>query len=280
MTAIKATTRKSTSLLKKLLKDKFNIKATVRSEFYSMGCSLNVEYTLGVEEDVVSDLLKKLQYGGFDGMTDSSYRLDNEGIVVDGFQLEEFKHVFVRQNISDELKYRLTQMISDNMKFEGVPELTSKENMYESFPEREFGAWTWNELFNRMFTTRNFATQDENKIELKSVHRSEKNGEVYFIYEVDGVEYNTEVLPGAEVVAEKVAQVEEKTAAPAAVNVVTGEVNIVSYSERAIAVIGDTKPIKDKLKELGGKWNNRLTCGPGWIFPKTKLEALTTALSA
>lgn len=58
-----------------------------------------------------------------------------------------------------------------------------------------------------------------------------------------------------------------------------GEVNIVDYSEKAFAVIGDTKSIKDKLKELGGKFNGRLSCGPGWIFSKKRLEAVTKALS-
>jgi hypothetical protein len=64
------------------------------------------------------------------------------------------------------------------------------------------------------------------------------------------------------------------------VEVPTGEVQIIDYSEKAIAVIGDTKPIKDKLKELGGKFNFRLSVGPGWIFPKTRLEAVQNALSA
>ena len=40
-------------------------------------------------------------------------------------------------------------------------------------------------------------------------------------------------------------------------------VEIIDYSEKAIAVIGDTKPIKDQLKELGGRFNSRLTCGAG-----------------
>lgn len=62
------------------------------------------------------------------------------------------------------------------------------------------------------------------------------------------------------------------------VEVKAGEINIIDYSEKAIAVIGDTKPIKDKLKELGGRFNFRLTCGPGWIFPKTKLEDIKAAL--
>ena len=50
--------------------------------------------------------------------------------------------------------------------------------------------------------------------------------------------------------------------------------SLVEYSAKSVAVIGDTKPNKDALKELGGKWNSRLRCGPGWIFPKTKVEEI------
>lgn len=46
---------------------------------------------------------------------------------------------------------------------------------------------------------------------------------------------------------------------------------IVDYSEKAIALIGDTKTIKDQLKRMGGRFNPRLSCGIGWIFPKSKL---------
>jgi hypothetical protein len=59
-----------------------------------------------------------------------------------------------------------------------------------------------------------------------------------------------------------------------------GTIQIIDYSDKAIAVIGDTKAIKDKLKELGGKFNFRLSCGPGWIFPKTKLNTIQAALAA
>ncbi len=51
--------------------------------------------------------------------------------------------------------------------------------------------------------------------------------------------------------------------------------SLVEYSAKSVAVIGDTKPHKDTLKELGGKWNSRLKCGPGWIYPKTKIEDIT-----
>ena len=50
--------------------------------------------------------------------------------------------------------------------------------------------------------------------------------------------------------------------------------SLVEYSTKSVAVIGDTKPNKDALKELGGKWNSRLKCGPGWIYPKTKVDEI------
>jgi hypothetical protein len=69
-----------------------------------------------------------------------------------------------------------------------------------------------------------------------------------------------------------------KSETPEPQNVPIGKIQIIQYSEKSIAVIGDTKPIKDKLKELGGSFNFRLTCGAGWIFPISKLNALQTSL--
>jgi hypothetical protein len=63
-----------------------------------------------------------------------------------------------------------------------------------------------------------------------------------------------------------------------AVEVPEGQIQIIDYSEKAIAVIGNTKPIKELLKSLGGSFNPRLSCGAGWIFSKKKLEEVQTAL--
>ncbi len=52
---------------------------------------------------------------------------------------------------------------------------------------------------------------------------------------------------------------------------------IIDYSEKALAVIGETKAVKEQLKQLGGRFNPRLSCGAGWIFSKkkeTELRAL------
>lgn len=58
------------------------------------------------------------------------------------------------------------------------------------------------------------------------------------------------------------------------------DIQIIDYSEKAIAVIGNTKPIADKLQNLGGRFNSNLSCGPGWIFSKKREEMVRTALSA
>lgn len=54
---------------------------------------------------------------------------------------------------------------------------------------------------------------------------------------------------------------------------------IINYSEKAIAVIGDTKEIKEELKKLGGRFNPRLSCGAGWIFSKKIENELKSFLS-
>ena len=48
------------------------------------------------------------------------------------------------------------------------------------------------------------------------------------------------------------------------------ELTIEQYTEKSIVVRGNTQPYLDKLKELGGKWNNALKGGAGWIFHISK----------
>lgn len=59
------------------------------------------------------------------------------------------------------------------------------------------------------------------------------------------------------------------TAQPSQNNASNG-LKLIDYSEKAIAIIGDTKPMVAKLKQLGGRFNPRLSCGAGWIFSKRK----------
>ena len=53
---------------------------------------------------------------------------------------------------------------------------------------------------------------------------------------------------------------------------------VVEYSEKAVAVFGETRAIKDELKAMGGKFNSRLTFNEkrlaGWIFSKSQEQRL------
>jgi hypothetical protein len=64
---------------------------------------------------------------------------------------------------------------------------------------------------------------------------------------------------------------------------VTGDFVIVDYSEKALAVFGDTRPVKDELKALGGRFNPKLTHGgtkkAGWIFSKSKEQEIKNLLT-
>lgn len=53
----------------------------------------------------------------------------------------------------------------------------------------------------------------------------------------------------------------------------------VDYSDKAFAVTGNTRQFYGLLKDLGGRFNSRLSCGPGWIFSKKKEAEVRAALS-
>lgn len=45
-------------------------------------------------------------------------------------------------------------------------------------------------------------------------------------------------------------------------------ITIENYSEKAFVIRGDTRPMKEQLKEGGAKWNPSLRGGAGWIISK------------
>lgn len=65
------------------------------------------------------------------------------------------------------------------------------------------------------------------------------------------------------------------------VEVVEGLVEISLYTDKSFVVHGDTKPIKELLKILGGRFNTRLNMTPciGWVFPISQMEAVKSMLN-
>ena len=89
-------------------------------------------------------------------------------------------------------------------------------------------------------------------------------------------EEEEEETPGAETPSTE--STEEET--PGAEEETQTAVTVCKYSEKAIAVIGNTRPFADVLRANGGRFNARLSCGAGWIFQATKRDCIIEALKA
>ena len=52
------------------------------------------------------------------------------------------------------------------------------------------------------------------------------------------------------------------------------DIKVIKYTDKSIAVIGETANYKELLKKIGGRYNSRLKCGPGWIFSTKKSDEI------
>ena len=94
---------------------------------------------------------------------------------------------------------------------------------------------------------------------------------------VDYLHYYRETAPENEEIS-LYKKPEPKQSEPAKATKTEG-IQLINYSEKALAVVGDTRAIKDTLKAIGGRFNAHLTCGAGWIFSKSKEDAIRAALN-
>lgn len=275
-----ADTRKSTSLIKKYLQSKFGVKFSVKTDKYSMGSSLNIDWTLGPDDDIVQLEMNRLQDGDFDGMVDMyNYKNSAEtGMVIDGYQIETQKYVFCRQEIPFDIFFQIAKIMSTKWQWTThddsqpkLPEVREMDDMHTSFKQRYCNAWNWKDMVWQNWSVRNFITDDVSKVIIKDViYDEQKPGAIVVIYEVDGVQYNTNNLSVnvSEVKKEKV--------------IVVNNVRVVDYSDKAIAVVGNTYEIREELKSIGGKFNKFLKIDgetiAGWIFSKSKASDVSNLL--
>jgi hypothetical protein len=229
----------ASAIREELKKDFPNVKFSVKSSNFSGGDSVHIEWLDGPTTLEVSNVTSKYQYGRFDGMTDS-YEYSN---TIAG--LPQSKYVQTRREISESI---------NKIVFDGLRKLFNEET-------------TDYEINNYKYRIIN-----KTSIPVGAVVIGLKETKVSGLIE-DSFCLEFDLSNVKEVKTEALKPDFEKVEVP------QGEVQIIEYSEYSIAVIGDTKPIKDKLKESGGKFNPRLSCGAGWIFPKTKLETVQQLFS-
>ncbi len=72
---------------------------------------------------------------------------------------------------------------------------------------------------------------------------------------------------------------EKVTPAPVLIPTAQPNLKVIQYSDKCIVVVGDTKSNKDRLKSLGGSYNQWLKCGAGWVFPKYKEAIIRSAFN-
>jgi len=216
-------------------------KFSVRSESFAGGNSVHVSWTDGLTAPQIDEIIKKYQYGSFNGMEDMyEYSNSREDIA-------QAKYVSSSRTISDELREAVkSDLMTLRPDLDHYGNDNINDNLHRLLYDTEIplnGVYTGliergeNEPYNRNFYKLSFNVPQAAQTEAKEPPNFQ------------------------------------------AVEVKAGEIQIVDYSERAIAVIGDTKPIKDQLKEIGGKFNFRLSCGPGWIFSKKLLPEVQKLLS-
>lgn len=228
------------AIREELKKEMPSFKFSVRSESFAGGDAVRVSWENGPTVSQVDEITNKYAYGRFDSMEDLSYSEHND-------DLPQAKYVTTYREFNEELseavKNELLRLRPD-LDHRGHDNI--HDNLYRILRECEIP-------LNANF--------------IGLIPRTESDP------------YSNEFFKLSFEVPEVTTPEPKETPNFEAVEVKAGEVQIIDYSEKAIAVIGDTKPIKDQLKAIGGKFNFRLTCGSGWIFSKKQLPEVEKLLS-
>jgi hypothetical protein len=131
---MKKTSAETAKAIRQELKKEFpNIKFWITSKTYTGGSSVDIEYIDAIKSDRVEDIVKKYEYGHFDGSQDlyefSNYRDD----------IPQVRFVFVKRNFSD---FRKKETEEKLIKQYGV------QNMEEL--ERKLGFWRQQIVFQEL----------------------------------------------------------------------------------------------------------------------------------
>lgn len=273
-TFLQADTRKSTAILKKYLREKYGINASIKSKFYSGGSSLNISYSGGISRHIIEREVNRLQYGRFDGMIDL-YEYNNSaenGLIIDGYKLEEFKHVFVNQDLAEFRKKIAFAFSKKFRQYAETHQLNTEEDYEKNFPSLVGNAWNWVQLIYQNFNKLSFVTDNAELIEITDILQDAENYGYYAKYTFNGKECATN---------NHELQITKPTIKKEPRNIVN-DIILIDYSEKAIAVIGNTYEIKEGLKNLGGKFNKFLTVEgekkAGWIFNKSQADKVSDLL--
>lgn len=231
---------KAAKAIREELKEAFpGVKFKVTSENYSGGDSVRGSWIDGPTERQVREITDKYQYGKFDGMTDM-YEYTNTRS-----DIPQAKYISFGREYSEELVNALLNEAEE--KFGHLCGPGNRHYNIEAYLK-------WEILKHTPVAVGAIATG------IKYVQENEIDERWTVVFDMSNVKSYKAPKP------------KQETVEP-------GKIRAIEYSSKSFAVIGDTKQYKDDLKALGGRFNFRLSCGPGWIFPNSKIEEVKELLT-
>lgn len=191
---LKADTRKTSNLVKRYLKQKYNIKASVRVSKFAGGDSIDIKYTLGPDSRMVKSELAGLVRGSFNGMEDI-YENNPEWqpVVFEGYELESYKYMDVKQDIPKDIMFRIAQEFASYFNFENSEELNDIDDMYKTFNNgHEYTSWK--QIVLRHIDKWHFATDEAENVYVDGIAKNKEGFDYNIIYILGDDKYSTENL--------------------------------------------------------------------------------------
>jgi len=126
--------------IKKELKAKFpEIKFSIRSNNFANGNSVDISYQNGVPQDEVEKIVRKYQYGHFDGMIDL-YEMSNSRE-----DIPQAKYVQVSRTISEDIKEAKKQEIAKKFGIKEPENDSEWMKVFNEWPQQV----VWKELADK-----------------------------------------------------------------------------------------------------------------------------------
>lgn len=142
-----STHAEAAKMMKRELNKKFSCtKFKVKSDSFSGGTSIHVEWDNGPTNEKVEEIVSKYQYGHFDGMTDC-YEYSNKNS-----HLPQVKYVQTRRNYTNEIVLSEFEFLKKN--FTEIENLTDLDECNDFFRSRR--CWTAREYIHTALSKRNF----------------------------------------------------------------------------------------------------------------------------
>lgn len=281
MTIKKATPRKTTSLLKKYLKEVFDIEVRIRQKNYSGGNSIYCSYDLGINKEVVQDMFDNIEKGSFNSMEDLyEYNHDRNKPVIDGYELYDFEYSFVDREIPNSILLQIARKLVElDMHNKCLTEdLINEHSLYVRSTDYDSLYSSWSDFiykFTEGLNLLNFNTQDEHLITISDIKWNNHKLEVFYRTGNDLKEYSA-----FDYTIKEYGKKKESTGEPIEAKGLLCK----DYSDKSFVLYGDTYEVKDAIKALGGRFNKFLKDEngdkfAGWIFKMDDKEEVLSKLN-